>query len=78
MIDAMVADIPNAKKGFPLCFRSAVPGYQVKLEKVRAEYEVLRTGGLITTRRAGCAPRSLFTIRKRRLISTSKRRPYSA
>jgi Family of unknown function (DUF6717) len=40
MIDAMVADIPNAEKGFRLLF-SAVPfpGYQVKLEKVRAEYE---------------------------------------
>ncbi len=40
MIDAMVADIPNAEKGFRLLFSAApFPGYQVKLEKVRAEYE---------------------------------------
>ena len=40
MIDVMVADIPNAETGFRLLFSSApFPGYQVKLEKVRTEYE---------------------------------------
>jgi hypothetical protein len=40
MIDVMVADIPNAETGFRLLFSSApFPGYQVQLEKVRAEYE---------------------------------------
>ena len=40
MIDAMVAGIHNAEKGFRLLFSSApFPDYQVKLEKVRAEYE---------------------------------------
>jgi len=40
MIDTMVADIPNAEKGFRLLFASEpFPGYQVKLEKVREEYE---------------------------------------
>ena len=40
MIDIIVADIPNAEKGFRLLFASApFPGYQVKLEKVREEYE---------------------------------------
>ena len=40
MIDTMVANIPNAEKGFRLLFASApFPGYQVKLEKVREEYE---------------------------------------
>ena len=40
MIDVMVADIPNAETGFRLLFSSApFPGYQVELEKVRAEYE---------------------------------------
>jgi len=40
MIDAIVADIPNAEKGFRLLFSAApFPGYQVKLEKVRTEYE---------------------------------------
>jgi len=42
-IDVMVAEIPNdpqRRKGFRLLFSSApFPGYQVKLEKVRAEYE---------------------------------------
>ena len=40
MIDTMVANIPNAEKGFRLLFASEpFPGYQVKLEKVREEYE---------------------------------------
>jgi hypothetical protein len=40
MIDAMVARIPNAEKGFRLLFSSAAfPGYQVKLERMRQEYE---------------------------------------
>jgi len=40
MIDAMVESISNAEKGFRLLFVSEpVPGYQVKLEKVREEYD---------------------------------------
>lgn len=40
MIDTMVANIPNAEKGFRLLFASEpFPGYQVELEKVREEYE---------------------------------------
>ena len=40
MIDTMVENIPNAEKGFRLLFASEpFPGYQVKLEKVREEYE---------------------------------------
>ena len=40
MIDTMVEHIPNAGKGFRLLFASEpFPGYQVKLEKVREEYE---------------------------------------
>ena len=40
MIDAMVAKIPNAEKGFRLLFSSGpFPGYQVKLEQVREEYD---------------------------------------
>jgi hypothetical protein len=40
MIDAMVASIPNAGKGFRLVFSSApFPGFHVKLKKVREEYE---------------------------------------
>ena len=40
MIDSIVASIPNAEKGFRLLFASApFPGYQVKLEKVRDEFE---------------------------------------
>ena len=40
MIDTIVANIPNAEKGFRLLFASApFPGYQVELEKVREEYE---------------------------------------
>lgn len=40
MIDSIVANIPNAEKGFRLLFSSApFPGYQVELEKVREEYE---------------------------------------
>ena len=36
MIDTMVANIPNAEKGFRLLFASKpFPGYQVKLEKIR-------------------------------------------
>ena len=44
MIDVMVANIPDAEKEFRLLFSSApFPGYQVKLEKVRAEYEGTQT-----------------------------------
>jgi hypothetical protein len=40
MIDSIVANIPNAEKGFRLLFASEpFPGYQVKLEKVREEYD---------------------------------------
>jgi len=40
MIDTMVGNIPNAEKGFRLLFASEpFPDYQVKLEKVREEYE---------------------------------------
>ena len=40
MIDTMVANIPNAEKGFRLLFASApFPGYQVELKKIREEYE---------------------------------------
>ena len=40
MIDTIVANIPNAEKGFRLLFASEpFPGYHVKLEKVREEYE---------------------------------------
>jgi hypothetical protein len=40
MIDTMFESIPNAEKGFRLLFASQpFPGYQVKLEKVREEYE---------------------------------------
>ena len=40
MIDTIVANIPNAEKGFRLLFASEpFPGYQVELEKVREEYE---------------------------------------
>ena len=39
MIDAMIADIPGAKKGFRLVFSaSAFPSYQHKLEWVRPEF----------------------------------------
>jgi hypothetical protein len=40
MIDTIVANIPNAETGFRLLFASEpFPGYRVKLEKVREEYE---------------------------------------
>ena len=40
MIDTIVANIPNAEKGFRLLFASEpFPGYQVELEKVREEYD---------------------------------------
>jgi hypothetical protein len=40
MIDALVAKISNADKGFRLLFScSRFPGYHVKLEKLREEYE---------------------------------------
>jgi hypothetical protein len=40
MIDVMVAGIPHAEKGFRLLFSSEpFPGYQVRLERVRPEYE---------------------------------------
>lgn len=78
MIDVMVADIPNAEKGFRLLFSTApFPGYQVKLEKVRAEYEGTWYGGLITTRRAGSVLLSFSTIQKRRLCSTPRQRLYT-
>lgn len=40
MIDDLVSDLPDAERGFRLLF-SAAPfqGFQVKLEKVRAEYD---------------------------------------
>jgi hypothetical protein len=39
MIDVLVADIPNAQKGFRLLFSATpFPGYQVKLEWNREEY----------------------------------------
>jgi hypothetical protein len=39
MIDRLVADIPNAEKGFRLIFSpSPFPGYTVKLEWRRSEY----------------------------------------
>ena len=39
MIDVLVADIPNAQKGFRLLFSATpFPGYQVKLEWAREEY----------------------------------------
>jgi len=39
MIDLLVADIPNAKKGFRLLFSvSPFPGYSVRLNWVREEY----------------------------------------
>lgn len=40
MIDRLVADIPNAAKGFRLLFSATpFPGHAVKLEWRRAEYE---------------------------------------
>ena len=39
LIDVLVADIPNAQKGFRLLFSATpFPGYQVKLEWTREEY----------------------------------------
>ena len=39
MIEVLVADMPNAQKGFRLLFSAApFPGYQVKLEWKREEY----------------------------------------
>ena len=39
MIDVLVADIPNAQKGFRLLFSATpFPGYRVKLEWRREEY----------------------------------------
>jgi hypothetical protein len=40
MIDALVSDLPNAERGFRLLFSAAhFPRFQVKLEKVRVEYD---------------------------------------
>ena len=40
MIDNLVQDIPNARSGFRLLFSSnPFPDYQVKLERVKEEYE---------------------------------------
>jgi hypothetical protein len=39
MIDTLVANVPDAAKGFRLLFSSeAFPGYQVELVRVRPEY----------------------------------------
>ena len=39
MIDSLVADIPNAQKGFRLLFSATpFPGYNVKLQWIREEY----------------------------------------
>jgi len=39
MIDVLVADIPNAQKGFRLLFSATpFPGYKVKFEWAREEY----------------------------------------
>lgn len=67
MTDTIVENIPNAEKGFRLLFASApFPGYQVKLEKVREEYEA------VWYRWADNGEGW-----KRRLVSTPKRRPCS-
>src|SRR5687768_18603464 len=40
MIDTLVANVPNAEKGFRLLFSAEpFPGYQVELIKVRTEYQ---------------------------------------
>jgi hypothetical protein len=40
MIDTLVANVPNAEKGFRLLFSAdPFPGYQVELIKVRVEYQ---------------------------------------
>ena len=77
MIDTMVANIPNAGKGFRLLFASEpFPGYQVKLEKVLAEYEGVWYRWT-TTGRAGSVRHSFCIFQKRLLVSKPKRRPCS-
>src|SRR6476660_7594801 len=78
MIDVMVADIPNAEKGFRLLFSSApFPGYQVKLEKVRAEYEGTWYRWTDNNAEGWLCPALFSTIQKRRLCSTPRQRLYS-
>jgi hypothetical protein len=55
-IDRVVADIPNADKGFILIFSStAFPGHQYRLDWRRAEAGEIGITRLIWTWRAGCA-----------------------
>ena len=78
MIDTMVADIPNAEKGFRLCspqrrFRATKSSWRRCEQNMR----VPGIGGLITTRRAGSVLLSFSTIQKRRLCSTPRQRLYT-
>ena len=71
MIDSIVANIPNAEKGFRLLFASApFPGYQVKLEKVREEYENKTVPGTVSSR-----PRAMGDVLDRPALGNWSRGP---